>query len=162
MPPPMSKRKAYEGVGPFSTDKRRRWSCRRPLSVGSDSRRYEVRLGGHSTGEDSFPLTEVPHLDPALRMFRAALTSRSCHSPQCAHSQRLTASCLRPLGPLRAPQLEQLREVFRSLTTWTVLPAHSPLYCKNRLSVPQPESNTDFAIRVFASFRLLTSPTTIV
>jgi hypothetical protein len=118
-------------------------------------------LGGRSAGDDSFPLTEVPHLDPALRMFRAALTSRSWHSPQCAHSQRLTASCLRPLGPLEAPQLEQLREVFLSLTICTVLPAHSPLYCKNRLSRPQPESNTDFAIRVFARFRLLTSPTTI-
>src|ERR1700750_3353092 len=117
--------------------------------------------GGRSTDDDSFPLTEVPHLDPAMRMFRAALTSRSCDSPQCAHSQCLTASCLRPLGPLRAPQLEQAREVFLSLTTWTVLPAHSPLYCRNRLSMPQPESRTDFAIRVFASFRLLTSPITI-
>ena len=37
-----------------------------------------------------------------------------------------------------------------------------PLYCSCLLSRPQPESNTDFAIRVRASFTLLTSPTKIV
>jgi len=43
----------------------------------------------------------------------------------------------------------------------TLLPAYSPLYCNCVLSMPQPASNTDVAIRVFASFRLLTSPITI-
>ena len=52
----------------------------------------------------------------------------------------------------RDPQQLQVRVVFRSLTTLTDLPAYSPLYCSIRLSEPQPESNTDFDIRVFTSF----------
>src|SRR4051794_34164866 len=36
--------------------------------------------------EDSFPLTEVPHLEPALRMFRAAGPSRSPASTGLADS----------------------------------------------------------------------------
>src|SRR5262249_20418174 len=82
-------------------------------------------------------------------------------SPQCAHSHRLTTSCLRPLGPVRASQLEQTCVVFVSSTICTDLPACSPLYCSIRLSIPQPLSSTDFAIRVLTSFELLTSPTTM-
>src|SRR5262249_106558 len=78
----------------------------------------QLVLRGESTiGDDSFPQTQVQRLDPAMRIFRAALTSRSCDSPQCAHAHCLTTSCLRPLGPARAPQLEQARVVLRSLTT---------------------------------------------
>src|SRR5688572_7584544 len=85
-------------------------------------------------------------------MFRAAFTSRSCGSPQPLHVHALTASCLRPCGPLSAPHCEQAREVFRSLTTSTDLPACSPLYCSICLSIPHPLSSTDFASRVLASF----------
>src|SRR5579862_306094 len=88
---------------------------------------------------NSFPLTEVPHLDPNLTMFRAAFTSRSCQSPHSAHCQVLTTSSLGPLGPKGAPQLEHTREVSRSSTIITDLPACSPLYCSIRLSIPQPE-----------------------
>jgi hypothetical protein len=49
--------------------------------------------------------------------------------------------------------------VFLSLTICTDLPVCSPLYSSIRLSIPHPLSSTDFAIRVFASFKLLTSPT---
>ena len=126
---------------------------------GRAPRERDIWLGRHAASDGSFPLTEVQHLDPAMRIFRAAFTSRSCDSPQCAHSHRLTASCLGPLGPVRDPQLEQPRVVFRSLTTCTDLPAFSPLYRSICLSMPQPLSSTDFAIRVFANFRLLTSPT---
>jgi hypothetical protein len=66
-----------------------------------------------------------------------------------------------PVGPVGDPQTLQARVVFLSLTTLTVLPACSPLYCSIRLSVPQPASNTDLDIRVLISFWLLTSPTTI-
>jgi hypothetical protein len=81
------------------------------------SRRSDIWLGARSTGEDSFPLTEVPHLDPAMSLFRAELTSRSCDSPQFTQTHCLTARCLRPLGPVRARQLEHARVVFFSLTT---------------------------------------------
>jgi hypothetical protein len=81
------------------------------------SRRSDIWLGTHSSGEDSFPLTEVPHLDPAMSMFRAELTSRSCDSPQFTQTHCLTARCLRPLGPARARQLEHARVVFFSSTT---------------------------------------------
>jgi hypothetical protein len=101
----------------------------------------------------SFPRTEVRHLDPIMRWFRAELTSRSCNTPHCMHSNDLTASCLGPLGPVGKPQLEQSRVVPLSLMIWKDLPAYSLLYCRNLLSMPQPLSNTDLAIRVFASFR---------
>ncbi len=63
-----------------------------------------------------------------------------------------------PVGPVRDLQLLQVRVVFRSLTTRTLLPACWPLYCNSVLSMPQPASRTDFAIRVFTSLVLLTSP----
>jgi hypothetical protein len=85
------------------------------------SRRQGVWLGGRSAGNSSFPRTEVRHLDPAIRIFRAAFTSRSCDSPQFTQFHCLTTRCLRPLGPERAPQLEHARVVFRSLTTSTVI-----------------------------------------
>jgi hypothetical protein len=53
------------------------------------------------------------------------------------------------------------RVVFLSLTTVTDRSACSPLYANIRLSMPHPSSNTDFAIRVFTSAVLLTSPTTM-
>ena len=74
----------------------------------------------------------------------------------------LTRSPLTPAGPVRAPHVEQVRLVLRSLTILTRLPALSPLYCSCARSIPQPESRTAFAILVLTSFRLLTSPTTIV
>jgi hypothetical protein len=95
---------------------------------------------------------------PADRMFRAALTSRSCVSPHALHTQVLTTSMSRPAGPVKALQLLHVRVVFLSLTMSTHLPACWPLYCNCVLSIPQPASNTDLAIRVFASFTLLTSP----
>jgi hypothetical protein len=49
--------------------------------------------------------------------------------------------------------------VFLSLTTSKLLAACWLLYSRKVLSIPQPESSTDFAIRVLASLRLLTSPT---
>ena len=67
-----------------------------------------------------------------------------------------------PLGPNKAPQTLHARVVFLSLTTSTDLPAYSPLYRNIRLSMHQPLSRTDFAIRVRTSFWLLTSPTKIV
>src|SRR3984957_10742157 len=95
-------------------------------------------------------------------MLRAAFPSRSCSAPHSEHSQCLTESMSLPLGPSKAPQKLHARVVFLSLTTSTDLPACSPLYCRNRLSMDQPLSSTDFAIRVLTSFWLLTSPTTIV
>src|ERR1700686_3225178 len=102
--------------------------------------------------------TEVRHLDP-IRIFRAAFTSRSCDSPQSLHTHDLTINPLSPRGPLSAPQVEQVTLVFLSLTSSNVLAACWLLYSKKLLSSPQPESSTHFAIRVLASFTLLTSPT---
>src|ERR1700683_1633610 len=101
---------------------------------------------------------EVRHLDP-IRILRVAFTSRSCDSPQSLHIHDLTINPLTPRGPLRAPQAEQVTLVFLSITTSNVLAACWLLYSRKVLSLPQPESNTDFAIRVRASLRLLTSPT---
>jgi len=124
--------------------------CRRPDGLSPASQEPDARLGATRQGDDSFPLTEVRLLDPA-RMFRAALTSRSCSTPHAEQHQCLTTSCLGPLGPVKHPQLEQARVVNRSLTMTTDLPACSPLYRSICLSVPQPLSRTAFAMRVFTS-----------
>src|ERR1700736_1290971 len=98
---------------------------------------------------------------PTAKMFRAAFTSRSCVSPHARHTHVLTPSPFTPAGPVRAPHDDQVRLVYLSPTIDTHLPACWPLYCSCVLSMPQPASSTDFAIRVFTSFRLLTSPMTI-
>ena len=41
-------------------------------------------------------------------MFFAAFTSRSCALPQREHTHSLTPSVLSPLGPVCAPQSEQV------------------------------------------------------
>ena len=79
------------------------------------SHRLDVWLGGATESDDSFPLTDGGHL-PADRMFRAALTSRSCVTPHALHTHVLTASMSRPVGPVRALQLLHVRVVFLSLT----------------------------------------------
>src|ERR1700687_45948 len=86
------------------------------------SRARDALLGGTSQAEDSFPRTEVRHLDP-IRIFRAAFWSRSCDSPQSLHTHDLTINPLTPRGPLSAPQVEQVTLVFRSLMTANVLAA---------------------------------------
>ena len=121
------------------------------------SHRLDVWLGGAAVSDDSFPLTDGGDL-PADRMFRAALTSRSCVTPHALHTQVLTTSMSKPVGPERALQLLHVRVESLSVTMITLLPACWPLYCNCVLSMPQPASSTDLAIRVFASFRLLTSP----
>ena len=60
------------------------------------SRTRKALLGRISEYLDSFPHTEARHLSPAVRMFLAALMSRSCSAPHAEHSHRLTTSCLRP------------------------------------------------------------------
>ena len=126
-----------------------------------DSHRRSAWLVGAAEEDCSFPHTDGGHL-PADRMFLAALTSLSWVSPHPLHIHVLTASMSRPAGPVRAPQLLHACVVYLSLTIRTHLPACWPLYCSCALSMPQPESSTDFAIRVLASFGALTSPTTIV
>ncbi|HWX78555.1 MAG TPA: hypothetical protein VNZ02_00570, partial [Steroidobacteraceae bacterium] len=79
-------------------------------------------------------------------------------TPHALHTQVFTTSMSRPAGPLKAQQLLHVRVVLLSSTIRTHLPACWPLYCSCALSIPHPASSTDFAIRVFASFRLLTSP----
>src|ERR1700733_4587256 len=91
------------------------------------SRRCGIWLGGRCAGEGSFPQTGVPHLNPDASIFRAAFTSRSCDTPHRTHTPVLTTSCLRPLGPVREPQLEQARVVFRSLTICRDLQAYALL-----------------------------------
>src|ERR1700691_379466 len=103
---------------------------------------------------------EVRYLDP-IRILRAALTSRSCDFPQSRHTHDLTINPLTPRGPLRAPQFEQVTVEYLSSLTSKLLAACSHLYARSLLSIPQPESSTDFAIRVLTSLRELTSPTTI-
>src|SRR3984885_12882751 len=129
------------------------------VSIPASRTRYAL-LGGISPYDDSFPHMEVRHLDP-IRIFRAALTSRSCNAPQLPHTQNLTINPLTPRGPVRAPQAEQVTLVFLSLATSNVLAACWLLYSRKPLSMPQLESSTDLAIRVLTSCRLLTSPTTI-
>jgi hypothetical protein len=80
-------------------------------------------------GIGSFPLMEVRDLDPAGIMFFALSVSRSCWAPQPSHVHCLTTRCLRPLGPVRASQLEQPRVVLTSETTNTHQPAWRPLDC---------------------------------
>ena len=128
-------------------------------SIPASRTRY-ARLGGISQDDCSFPRTEVRHLDP-IRIFRAAFTSRSCDSPQSLHTHDLTINPLTPRGPVRLPQAEQVTLVLLSLTTSKLLAACWLLYSRKPLSMPQPESSTDFAIRVLTSLELLTSPTTM-
>ena len=80
------------------------------------SHRRDVWLGWRTFGADSFPRTEVKHLDP-IRIFRAAFTSRSCESPHSLHTHDLTISPFTPRGPLSEPHEEQTTLVFLSLTT---------------------------------------------
>ena len=124
------------------------------------SYRWDVWLGGVAENDDSFPRTDGGDL-PADSMLRAALTSRSCVTPHALHTHVLTASMSIPAGPVRALQSLHSRVVFLSLTIDTRLPACWPLYRSCVLSIPQPASSTDLAIRVFTSFLLLTSPMTI-
>jgi hypothetical protein len=95
--------------------------------------------------EDSLPLTDAGD-SARWRMFRAALISRSCGSPHSRHVHRFTRHSLTPWGPLSDPPDEQVRRVFVSLTTGTLLPVCWPLYCRRVLSIPHPQSSTDFAI----------------
>ena len=83
-----------------------------PWSHFAVSCEIDISQDGCNRGKGSFPRTEVRHLDPTVRIFRAAFTSRSCDSPQSAHFHCLTARCLGPLGPVSAPQLEHTRVVF--------------------------------------------------
>jgi hypothetical protein len=80
------------------------------------------------------------------RARRSDTWTRSGHSER--HSRLGVRNPLTPRGPLRAAQAEQVMLVFLSLVTSKLLAACSHLYAKNLLSVPQPESSTDFAIRV--------------
>jgi hypothetical protein len=112
-------------------------------SVPASRRRLRSLLGGTGESGDSFPRTEVKHLDP-IRIFRAALTSRSCESPHSLHIHDLTINPFTPCGPLAQPHEEQVTLVYFSLTTETLLPACWPLYCSCVLSMPQPLSKNGF------------------
>ena len=95
-------------------------------------------------------------------MFFAALTFLSWAALHPLHTHAFTASMSKPTGPVRALQLLHVCVVYLSLTIRTHLPAIWPLNCNCALSIPQPESRTDLAIRVLTSLRLLTSPMRIV
>ena len=84
------------------------------------SHRLDVWLGGAAVSDDSFPLTDGGDL-PADRMFRAALTSRSCVTPHALHTQVLTTSMSKPVGPERALQLLHVRVESLSVTMITLL-----------------------------------------
>jgi hypothetical protein len=58
-------------------------------------REQGARLGGTRNIEGSFPHTDAGN-SARRRMFLAALTSRSCDSPQSQHTQRLTCNPLTP------------------------------------------------------------------
>src|SRR5476649_761367 len=79
-------------------------------------RELDRRCSAESARAKTRSRREVRHLDP-IRIFRAALTSRSRDSPQSLHTQDLTINPLTPRGPLTAPQAEQVTLVFLSLTT---------------------------------------------
>ena len=85
-------------------------------------------------------------------MFRAAFKSRSRGLPHSGHIHDLTRNPLTPRGPLQAPHDEQVRLEFTSLTILTFLLACWPFHCSCALNMPQPESRTDLAILVFASY----------
>ena len=70
-------------------------------------------LEGRMFDGDSFPHTGA-HAWARRRMFRAALTSRSCRAPQRTHTHCLTINPLTPRGPLRHPHEEQVTLVNRS------------------------------------------------
>jgi hypothetical protein len=76
-------------------------------SVPVSQRRLRSLLDGTGESEDSFPLTEVSPPDP-IRIFRAALTSRSWDSPQSRHIHDLTINSFTPRGPLSDPHEEQV------------------------------------------------------
>src|SRR5215472_8290430 len=103
--------------------------------------------------DDSFPRTGA-HAWARRRMFRAALTSRSCRSPQRTHNHRLTISPLTPRGPVGHPHEEQVTLVAFSLTTENDLAACWLLYSRKFLSMPRLLSNSAFAARVLRSLMI--------
>src|SRR3954447_5656027 len=94
-------------------------------------------------------------------MFREALVSRSCRTPQPEHTQLLTPRSFSPLGPLRVWHAEQTWELYRSSVSTNRAPCLRALYRSIERSALQPASRTDFAIFVRARAALFTSPTQI-
>ena len=95
-------------------------------------------------------------------MFLAALTSRSCVTPQQVHTHSLTPSALSPLGPQRVPQSEQVTlDQFSRPDTQT--PASLlALYVTGDLTLYQvASSRVDLANGVLMSLALDTSPITM-
>ena len=68
---------------------------------------------GTRMGECPFPRRDADN-SARRRIFLAALTSRSCDSPQSAHIHRLTGKPLTPRGPDKLPHDEQLLLVYLS------------------------------------------------
>lgn len=76
----------------------------------------------------------------------AALTSRSCWAPQAPQLHCLTDSCCFPVGPVRAPQVEQPLVEFLLLTSMTRHPPGRLLAWSIVMSWPiaaEPAGNHD-------------------
>lgn len=95
---------------------------------------------------------------PVLRMFFAALMSRSCSTPHIAHRHALIPRPATPFGPVRLRQHEQVWVEYASSTSSNHTPASSHLYDSMVRNALQPASSTLFAMLVFARLDAFTSP----
>ena len=103
---------------------------------------------------------DVPQGEKAS-MFFAALTSRLCVTPQRIQPHSLTPSVLSPLGPVRAPQSEQVT-LDQCSRPGTQTPASLlALYDNWNLTPYQAASRVDLANGVLISLALETSPITM-
>src|SRR5215831_884766 len=94
-------------------------------------------------------------------MFFAALISRLCVTPHCVQPHSLTPSVLSPLGPVRAPQSEQVTLDQCSRPDTQTPASLMALYDNWNLTPYQAASSVDLAKGVLISLALETSPITM-
>ena len=94
-------------------------------------------------------------------MFFAELTSRLCVTPQCVQAHSLTPSALSPLGPVRAPQSEQVTLDHCSRPDTQIPASLLALYNNWNLTWCQAASRVDLANGVLINLALDTSPITM-
>ncbi len=133
---------------------------------------HRVRHGEHQ-GKRQQELTSSPPSRPGIpflgvvrplrnaRMFRAALTSRSCATPPPVQTHVLTPRPRSPRGPERAPQSAHVTRENRAWPSTETPASRLALYGNWCLTMPQAASYVDVAQGVLTSVGLDTSPMTM-
>ncbi len=119
------------------------------------------RLTSSPPSRTGIPLLGVARPLRNARMSRAALTSRSCATPQQRHTHVLTPRPRSPRGPERAPQSAHVTREHRSWPSTQIPASRLALYGNWRLTMPQAAAYVDVAKGVLMSLVLETSPITL-